>query len=84
MLQCCSLPFYQKIAESLKKLSNSGLQSYQNHQNFGPVSEMLISGKFLVNFNAFIKDNEKYVFPKTLIDTKYKCQKKKVKLENSM
>ena len=35
MLECWSLHFNRKIAKSLTKQSNSGLQSHVNNQNFG-------------------------------------------------
>ena len=87
MLECCSLHFTRKIAKSLKKLSNSGLQMPLKSSKFWIFSEMLTPAKFFLKFQCFHKKITKVCFfPKTLIiDTKYKCQKKeKVELENSM
>ena len=88
MPECCSLYFNQKIAKSLKKMSNTGLQKPLKSSKFWIFLEMLMSAKFLSNFNAFIKD-QKYVFTpqntNSLIYTEYKCQiKEKVEPENSM
>ena len=86
-LECCSLHFNRKIAKSLKKLSNSGLQKPLKSSKFWIFSEMLTSAKSFVKFQCFHKKITKSMFlpPKTLINTKYKCQKKeKVELENSM
>ena len=77
MLEYCSLHFNRKIAKSLKKLSNTGLQKPLKSSKFWIFPEMLTSAKFLLNFNAFKKGYQNYVFtPKTLINTKYKCQRK--------
>ena len=68
------------------KLSNSGLEKPLKSSKFWIFSEMLTSANVLLNFNVFIKDNQKYVFPpKALIKTKYKRQEKeKVELQSSM
>ena len=85
MLECCSLHFDRKIAKSLKKLSNSGLQVTKIIKSLH-LSEMLMSEIFFGKFQCFHKKKTKSMFsPKTLINTKYKCQKKeKVELENSL
>ena len=62
MLECCSLYFNREIAKSLKKLSHFGLQKPLKSSKFWTFSEMLMAAKFFVKFNAFIKDNQKYVF----------------------
>ena len=79
MLECCSLHFNWKIAKSLKKLSNSGLQKPLKSSKFWIFSEMLTSAKFFVKFQCFHKKITKSMFspPKILINTKYKCQKKR-------
>ena len=50
MLECCSLHFNQKIAQSLTKLSNSGLQKPLKLSKFRIFSKMLTSSKFFVKF----------------------------------
>ena len=79
MLKCCSLHFDRKIAKSLKQLSNSGLQKPLKSSKFWIFSEMLTSAKYFVKFQRFHKQITKSMFlpPKTLINTKYKYQKKK-------
>ena len=87
MLECCSLHFSRKIAKSLKKLSNYGLQNPLKSWKFRVFAEMLTSSKSFGKFQCFHKKMTKSVFfsPKTLINTKYECQKKeKVEHENSM
>ena len=88
MLECCSLYFNQKISKSLKKMSNAGLQKPLKSSKFWIFLEMLMSAKFLLNFNAFIKRPKVCFYPQntnSLIYTKYKCQRKeKVEPENSM
>ena len=87
MLECCSLHFNQKIAKSVMKLSNSGLQKPLKLSKCRIFSEMLTSAKFFVKFQCFDKKvGKKYVFPqKPLIKTKYECQKdEKVELQNSL
>ena len=87
MLECCSLHFNRKIAKSLKKLSNTGLQKPLKSSKFWIFLEMPTSGKLFVKFQYFHKKIAKSIFipPKTIINAKYKCQKKeKVELENSM
>ena len=46
MLECCLLHFNQKIAKSLMKLSNSGLQKPLKLSKCQIFSEMLTSAKF--------------------------------------
>ena len=87
MLECCSLHFSRKIAKSLKKLSNYGLQNPLKSLKFRIFSEMLTSSNFFGKFQCFHKKMTKSVFfsPTTLINTKYECHKKeKVEHENSM
>ena len=50
MLEYCSLHFNQKIAKSLMKLSNSGLQKPLKSSKFRIFSKMLTSSKFFVKF----------------------------------
>ena len=86
MLECCSLHFNRKIAKSLKKVSNSGLKKPLKSSKFWIFSEMLTSAIFFVKFQCFHKKITKSMFlpPITLINDKYKYQKKKVELETSM
>ena len=87
MLECCSLHFSRKIVKSLKKLSNYGLQNPLKSLKFRIFSEMLTSSKIFGKFQCFHKKMMKSVFffPKTLISTKYECQKKeKVEHKNSI
>ena len=79
MLECYSLHFNWKIAKSLTKLSNSGLQKPLKSSKIRIFSKMLTSSKFFVKFQCFYKKITKSMFfhQKTLIDTEYKCQKKK-------
>ena len=82
-----SLNFNRKIAKSLMKLSNSGLQKALNSSKFWIFSNMLTSSTFLVKFQCFHRKIIESMFfhQKTLINTKYKCQKKeKVEHENSV
>ena len=86
MLECCSLHFNRKIAKSLKKLSNTGLQKPLKSSKLWIFSEMPTSAKFFVKFHCFHKEITKIMFlpQKTIINANYKCQKKeKVELENS-
>ena len=55
MLECCSSHFNRKIATSLKKLSNSGLQKPLKSSKFWIFSEILSTAKFLVKFQCFHK-----------------------------
>ena len=88
MLGCCSIHFNRRKAKSLKKLLNSGLQKQLKSSKFWIFLEMLTSAKFFVKFQCFHKKITKSMLPpppKTLINTKYKCQKKeKVELGNSI
>ena len=66
MLECCSLHFNQKIAKSVMKLSNSGLQKPLKLSKCRIFSETLMSAKFFVKFQCFDKKiGKKYVFPKS-------------------
>ena len=62
MLECCSLHFNRKIAKSLKKLSNSGLQKPLKSSKFWIFSEMLTSAKLFVKFQCFDKNITKGMF----------------------
>ena len=55
MLECCSLHFNGKIAKSLTKLSNYGLQKPLISSKFRIFSKMLTSSKFFVKFQCFHK-----------------------------
>ena len=82
-----ALHFNRKIAKSLMKLSNSGLQRPLKSSKFCIFSEVLTSAKYFAKFQCFHKKITKSMFfpKKTLIKAKYKCQEKeKVELENSM
>ena len=50
MLEYCSLHLNRKIAKSLTKLSNSGLQKPLKSSKFRIFSKMLTSSKFFVKF----------------------------------
>ena len=52
MLDCCSLHFSRKIAKSLKKLSNYGLQNPLKSSKFRIFSEMLTSSNFFGKFQS--------------------------------
>ena len=78
---------HRKIAKSLKKLSNTGLQKPLKLSKFWIFSEMMTSAKIFGKFQCFDKKITKTMFlpPKTIINAKYKCQKiEKVELENFM
>ena len=87
MLEYWSLHFNRKVAKSLMKQSNSGLQKPLKSSEIRIFSKVLTSSKFFVKFQCFHKKITKSMFfhQKTLINTKYKCQKKeKVEHENTV
>ena len=55
MLECCSLHFNKKIAESFMKKSISGLQKPLKLLKFFIFSKMLTLEKFFVQFQSFNK-----------------------------
>ena len=77
MLECCSLYFNKKIAESFLKRLNSGLQKSLKLSKFLIFSKMLTSAKYFVEFQCFDKKITQSMFslPKAPMKTKYKCQK---------
>ena len=62
MLEYCSLHFNRKIAKSLTKQSNSGLQKPLKSTKFRIFSKVLTSSKFFVKFQCFHKKITKSMF----------------------
>ena len=60
MLECCSLHLYPKIAKSVMKLSNSGLQKPMKLSKFCIFLEMLTSAKVFAKIQCLIKKTEVY------------------------
>ena len=87
MLECCSLYFHQKIVDYVIRLSNSGLQKTGKIIKIPYFLKNADVSNRLAKFQCFDKNmtNSMFFHPKTLIKTKYKCQKEeKVETENSI
>ena len=84
MLECCSLLFTRKIAESFMKRSIFwAAKATKIIKILDLFKNADISKIFLLNFNVLIKRYPKVCFYP--IKTKYKCQEtEKVELDNSM
>ena len=84
MLECCSLHFNKKIAESFHEKVKFWTAKVTKIIKILDFSKMLTSAKYFVEFQCFDKKIAQSMFslPKTPIKTKYKCQKtEKVELD---
>ena len=61
-LECCSLHFNRKIAKSLKKLSNTGLQKYTKIIKISGLFRNADVSKRFVKFQCFHKKITKSMF----------------------
>ena len=79
MLEYCSLHFNRKIAKSLTKQSNSGLQKPLKSSKFRIFSKVLTSSNFFVKFQCFHKKITKSMFfqQKTQLTLNINVRKKK-------